>query len=69
MYNYFGKRSIIWFCFICAIVISTISFTKAGTIILMGIGTGAPGGGGPPPACAGNLDFTDGCNSAYVTLL
>ncbi len=68
MYNNFRFRAAFWFCIICAIIISTISFTKAGTILLMGVGLGTPGSG-PPPACAANLDFSDGCNSAYVTLL
>ena len=41
----------------------------AGTILLMGIGTGAPGGGTPPPPCSNSLDFTDQCNSQYITVI
>jgi len=38
----------------------------AGTILLMGIGNGAPGGGG---ACSNSLDFTAACNSQYITVV
>lgn len=40
----------------------------AGTILLMGIGNGAPGGG-PPVVCSNSLDFTDACNSQYITVV
>ncbi len=41
----------------------------AGTILLMGIGLGAPGGSGPPPTCTNSLDFSDACNSQYVAVV
>jgi hypothetical protein len=39
-----------------------------GTILLMGIGLGAPGGGGPPPPCTNSLDFSQACNSQYISV-
>lgn len=38
----------------------------AGTILLMGIGNGSPGGGG---TCSNSLDFTQSCNSQYITVI
>lgn len=40
----------------------------AGTIMLMGIGLGTPGGSGPPPTCTNKLDFSQACNSQYIAL-
>lgn len=40
----------------------------AGTIYLMGIGLGTPGAS-PPPVCSNSLDFTDSCNSQYITVI
>ena len=61
MHNQFRRRSIKWIGFICAVLIAgfTITHTKAGTILLMGIGLGTPGGGGG--GCAGAADLSDGC--------
>ena len=52
-----------------SIVVSSILFNSvasAGTILLMGIGIGAPGGGGG--GCSNSLDFTQSCNSQYISL-
>jgi len=68
MHNYFRINTGFWFCIICAILIATVTFTKAGTILLMGIGLGTPNVG-PPPVCSDSLDFSDQCNSQYIGLL
>ena len=48
------------------ILLSLITSTAfAGTILLMAIGNGAPGGG----ACSNSLDFTKSCNSQYITVV
>lgn len=39
----------------------------AGTILLMGVGLGSPGGGGG--GCSNSLDFSDSCNSQYITVI
>jgi hypothetical protein len=53
---------------ISAVMLATSS-AIAGTILLMNIGTGAPGGGTPPPPCSNSLDFTEACNSQYITVI
>ena len=47
MYNYIRQRATFWFGIVCAILI--VGTVKAGTILLMNIGLGAPSSG-PPPA-------------------
>lgn len=64
MRNYFRRRSIIGFGFVCAVLICTISFTKAGTILLMGIGLGTPGGVAPG-GCGGVVGL-GGCVTAFT---
>ncbi len=66
MYNHKWFRIGCWLCILCAILI-TVTHTKAGTILLMGIGLGTPSRG-PPPACSNSLDFSQACNSQYVPL-
>jgi hypothetical protein len=64
MYYHFRKSPGKWIGFICAILIifGAISYTKAGTILLMGIGLGTPGGSGPPPTCDGAASLAEGCS-------
>lgn len=52
---------IIAFCFLATSAI-------AGTILLMGVGLGTPGST-PPPVCSNTLDFTEACNSQYITVI
>ena len=40
----------------------------AGTILLLGAGLGSPNVG-PPPVCSNSLDFSDSCNSQYITVI
>lgn len=47
------------------IALSTAIVT-AGTLPLLKAGKGAPGGGG---ACSNSLDFTQACNSQYITVI
>lgn len=53
------------------LIIIGISFITtsaiAGTILLMGIGLGTPGG--VAPTCSNTLDFTEDCNSQYITVI
>lgn len=39
----------------------------AGTILLLRAGQGASGV--VPPSCSNSLDFTDSCNSQYITVI
>lgn len=64
MRNYFGKRSIIGVGLVCAVLISTLSFTKAGTILLMGIGLGTPGG--VVPGGCGGVVALGGCVTPFT---
>lgn len=49
-------------------VLLVSSSAIAGTILLMGIGLGTPGAA-PPVTCSNTLDFTDACNSQYITVI
>ncbi len=70
MHDSFSIHTSIRLCIVCAILIliATVTFTKAGTILLMGIGLGTPNSI-PPPPCSNSLDFSDSCNSQYIGLL
>jgi hypothetical protein len=46
------------------IILLLSSSAIAGTILLLGAGSGTPGG--VAPSCSNALDFTDQCNSQYV---
>lgn len=48
------------------ILISTSAI--GGTIMLMGMGLATPGSA-PPSTCSDSLDFTDSCNSQYITVI
>jgi hypothetical protein len=50
---------------IVGITVLITSAATAGTILLLGVGVGTPGGGG----CSNSLDFTNACNSQYVTVI
>ena len=66
MYNNLILTISRWFCVLCVLLISVYSI-KAGTILLMHIGLGAPSSG-PPPTCSNSLDFSQACNSQYIPL-
>lgn len=65
MSNNFRKSASIWIVILCAVLIGTLSFTKAGTILLLGVGLGAPGGSGPPPTCDGAVSLAEGCSLTF----
>lgn len=49
------------------IILSLITTSAiAGTLLLMNVGLN---GSGIAPACSNSLDFTDACNSQYITVI
>lgn len=53
-----------------AAICVALATPAVGQLLLLGVGTGAGGSGGGGAACnAGELDFSDGCNTTFYMVL
>lgn len=59
-----NKKLLILLCTMLIVGSLVVAKTKAGTILLMGIGLGTPGTPPPPPTCAGVISL-QGCVEAF----